>query len=159
MRDGVIEQLGAPREIYEKPATEFVATFLGASNLIEAPSPKRCRDVAGRTPSGALWSATASDGCEVELAIRPERVRMTRLRDAPGVIDAASEMRLSRDGASVPRERRRALLAFAQNSATRDRLADEKSRRRADARRSSSYSVIGHEGEVACPAVGRHGRW
>jgi ABC-type Fe3+/spermidine/putrescine transport system ATPase subunit len=36
MRNGVIEQLGAPREIYENPATEFIATFLGASNLIEA---------------------------------------------------------------------------------------------------------------------------
>src|SRR5829696_9040345 len=36
MRDGVIEQLGAPREVYERPATEFVATFLGASNLIDA---------------------------------------------------------------------------------------------------------------------------
>jgi hypothetical protein len=36
MRGGVIEQLGGPREIYERPATDFVATFLGASNLFQA---------------------------------------------------------------------------------------------------------------------------
>src|SRR5919199_76955 len=36
MRDGLIEQIGAPREVYERPTTEFVATFLGASNLIDA---------------------------------------------------------------------------------------------------------------------------
>src|SRR5438093_4975896 len=35
MRHGRIEQIGAPEDIYEKPATEFVAGFLGASNLLD----------------------------------------------------------------------------------------------------------------------------
>ena len=35
MRQGRIEQLGAPEDVYENPATEFVAGFLGASNLLE----------------------------------------------------------------------------------------------------------------------------
>jgi len=35
MRHGRIEQLGEPEDVYENPATEFVASFLGASNLIE----------------------------------------------------------------------------------------------------------------------------
>src|SRR5579875_2829333 len=34
MNDGVIEQLGGPREIYEHPATRFVAGFIGTSNLL-----------------------------------------------------------------------------------------------------------------------------
>jgi len=34
MNNGVIEQLGAPTELYENPATTFVANFLGQSNLI-----------------------------------------------------------------------------------------------------------------------------
>jgi spermidine/putrescine transport system ATP-binding protein len=34
MRHGKIEQIGAPEEVYESPATEFVAGFLGASNLL-----------------------------------------------------------------------------------------------------------------------------
>src|SRR5215467_5242561 len=35
MRDGRLEQVGAPREIYERPASEFVAGFLGASNFFD----------------------------------------------------------------------------------------------------------------------------
>lgn len=35
MSDGRVEQLGAPEEVYNTPATEFVARFLGASNIIE----------------------------------------------------------------------------------------------------------------------------
>src|SRR5439155_12463891 len=33
--DGRIEQLGAPADVYERPATEFVAGFIGVSNVIE----------------------------------------------------------------------------------------------------------------------------
>jgi putative spermidine/putrescine transport system ATP-binding protein len=36
-RDGRIEQIGPPAEVYERPATEFVASFVGTSNVIEAP--------------------------------------------------------------------------------------------------------------------------
>ncbi len=34
--DGKIEQVGAPREVYEFPETEFVASFLGVTNLLDA---------------------------------------------------------------------------------------------------------------------------
>src|SRR5207248_4581511 len=33
--EGRIEQLGTPAEVYERPATEFVAGFIGVSNIIE----------------------------------------------------------------------------------------------------------------------------
>jgi ABC-type Fe3+/spermidine/putrescine transport system ATPase subunit len=36
MREGRIEQLGTPREVYERPQTEFVADFVGASNRMTA---------------------------------------------------------------------------------------------------------------------------
>jgi putative spermidine/putrescine transport system ATP-binding protein len=36
MRDGRIEQIGTPAEVYEHPASEFVAGFVGTSNLIES---------------------------------------------------------------------------------------------------------------------------
>ncbi len=39
MNDGVIEHLGPPREIYEHPATRFVAGFIGTSNLLTGPWP------------------------------------------------------------------------------------------------------------------------
>ncbi len=37
MRDGRIEQIGTPGDIYERPATRFVAGFIGTANLIKSP--------------------------------------------------------------------------------------------------------------------------
>ena len=37
-RDGTIEQVGPPAEVYERPATEFVASFVGTSNVIDTPT-------------------------------------------------------------------------------------------------------------------------
>src|SRR6202161_1269305 len=37
MNKGRIEQAGAPREVFEKPATEFIARFLGGHNVIKTP--------------------------------------------------------------------------------------------------------------------------
>ena len=37
-RDGQIEQIGPPAEVYERPATEFVASFVGTSNVIMTPT-------------------------------------------------------------------------------------------------------------------------
>ena len=36
-RDGTIEQVGPPAEVYERPASEFVASFVGTSNVIDTP--------------------------------------------------------------------------------------------------------------------------
>src|SRR5207253_4009001 len=73
MNRGRIEQLGAPREVYERPATRFVADFIGASSVLRAraTAPDRAT-VAGiglRVTGPALPAGT-----DVELAIRPERV-------------------------------------------------------------------------------------
>jgi putative spermidine/putrescine transport system ATP-binding protein/spermidine/putrescine transport system ATP-binding protein len=43
MSEGRVEQIGAPEEVYNTPATEFVAQFLGASNLLSA----KCTAVEG----------------------------------------------------------------------------------------------------------------
>jgi putative spermidine/putrescine transport system ATP-binding protein/spermidine/putrescine transport system ATP-binding protein len=73
MRGGRIEQVGAPREIYERPATEFVAGFLGASNFLDAEvaEPGRVRvGGAGFDVPGAA----GVPGTRLRLAVRPERV-------------------------------------------------------------------------------------
>jgi len=75
MNHGRIEQLGAPREIYERPATRFVADFIGGSSVLRGRAVTADRvSVAG----GALQVTGAAlvAGAEVELAIRPERVRL-----------------------------------------------------------------------------------
>ena len=43
MNDGRVEHLGTPREIYEYPATKFVAGFIGTSNLLAGPVERRRR--------------------------------------------------------------------------------------------------------------------
>jgi ABC-type Fe3+/spermidine/putrescine transport system ATPase subunit len=75
MRDGVIEQLGTPSELYESPRTAFVASFLGISNLLagtaDGNGTVRLSDgTAVRVPAAAGRSG------DVSIGIRPEKVRL-----------------------------------------------------------------------------------
>jgi ABC-type Fe3+/spermidine/putrescine transport system ATPase subunit len=81
MRDGRIEQLGTAREIYEQPASVFVATFIGSSNLLRAriAGPSQGGTVLLDTPAGPAIlraeHALRATG-ELLLAIRPERLHL-----------------------------------------------------------------------------------
>ena len=77
MSRGRIEQLGPPREIYERPASRFVADFIGASTVLRGRVV--ARDLVALVPDLTVRVAadeTFREGQEVELAIRPERVRL-----------------------------------------------------------------------------------
>jgi len=81
MNDGRIEQLGSPTELYEHPRTQFVAGFLGISNLLEgqvtgAGGPYATITLAG--PSTVLVPADriATRGELVQIGIRPEKIRL-----------------------------------------------------------------------------------
>jgi len=77
MSQGSVEQVGPPKEIYEEPATAYVADFLGVSNLMEATA-------AGETSGSCSVSIgefrfTAGQGDadtrgQAKVTIRPERV-------------------------------------------------------------------------------------
>jgi spermidine/putrescine transport system ATP-binding protein len=74
MNEGRIEQLGPPQELYEQPATAFVAGFLGVSNLlagtIEGPD-------AVRLDSGALVQAPPNGRTgRVAAGVRPEKITL-----------------------------------------------------------------------------------
>ena len=73
MRAGRIEQLGTPTEIYEQPATLFVADFVGRTNRVEA---ERRED--GVVVAGSVSCRTTHAGAAgpVTLAIRPHRIRV-----------------------------------------------------------------------------------
>jgi spermidine/putrescine transport system ATP-binding protein len=88
MNAGRIEQLGAPREIYERPRTRFVAGFIGTSNLM--------RGTVERMDAGTAVLETSADesvivpdadevgaavGQPLELTVRPEKILLTN--DAP----------------------------------------------------------------------------
>jgi iron(III) transport system ATP-binding protein len=91
MRNGVIEQLGKPREIYEAPRSRFVAEFIGTSNFIGGVVRHRAgEEYAVATPDGELRltsSAVVPTGTEAMVSIRPEAVVMsTQSRsDAPNI--------------------------------------------------------------------------
>ncbi len=82
MNDGRVEQLGTPKEIYEAPATAFVADFLGSSNLMDAEvcgeddQGRTCLDLAG-IPLTAAHPDHGQSG-RVKVTIRPERVWIER---------------------------------------------------------------------------------
>jgi putative spermidine/putrescine transport system ATP-binding protein len=61
--EGKVQQVGAPSEIYERPATAFVAGFVGTSNLISGSTAKRIT------------------GSEQMFSIRPEKIHLTSASD------------------------------------------------------------------------------
>lgn len=88
MRDGRIVQEGPPKALYDRPATRFVADFLGRSNFIEA----KVRSTDGRTAeveaAGRRFQVMATTaplrpGETATIALRPEKVML----GAPGSAD------------------------------------------------------------------------
>ncbi|WHO74426.1 ABC transporter ATP-binding protein [Rhizobium sp. BT03] len=80
MRDGRIEQLGTPEEIYNHPATLYVATFVGAPpmNLLKATVRDGRLAIAGSDatlPLPARFRDAAGNGRDLVLGIRPEALR------------------------------------------------------------------------------------
>lgn len=81
MRDGVILQMGAPMEIYERPATRFVADFIGESNVLEGRVTGVKEGVLSvETPAGGVqcWGQGFGVGDALCVAIRPEYLRVSR---------------------------------------------------------------------------------
>ncbi|WP_293576866.1 ABC transporter ATP-binding protein [Phaeobacter sp.] len=73
---GRIEQVGAPRDLYEAPETKFVADFIGETNFIAGQAAgcgNGCASVRGL--NGQL-GAPLVDGAAAVLAVRPERLRV-----------------------------------------------------------------------------------
>jgi spermidine/putrescine transport system ATP-binding protein len=81
MKDGVVEQIAAPRELYERPATPFVAGFIGVSNLIHVRVDRRegsmaVMDLGDGERIVATDSAGAAAGAdELEVTVRPEKIK------------------------------------------------------------------------------------
>jgi ABC-type Fe3+/spermidine/putrescine transport system ATPase subunit len=88
LRNGALEQIASPREIYSHPATAYTAQFIGQTNLLRA-------EVRGRTATcGALrWSTPALDGTAL-FSLRPEAIRLTDAVANPAA-NSPAEVRLS----------------------------------------------------------------
>ena len=89
MNRGVIEQLGPPEEIYERPSTPFVAGFIGVSNLMPGSvssvngSQADVRLDNGPTVRAGADGVASGDRCYV--VVRPEKLQVMRVEEpAPG---------------------------------------------------------------------------
>ncbi|MFD5425794.1 ABC transporter ATP-binding protein [Streptomyces sp. NPDC127084] len=76
MRDGAIAQSGTPREVWQRPASTFVARFLGFDNIVSAEVNGR----AAESPWGGIPVPDGSRQGSCALLVRPAGVRLT----APG---------------------------------------------------------------------------
>ncbi|MGI8714063.1 MAG: ABC transporter ATP-binding protein [Solirubrobacteraceae bacterium] len=94
MNEGVLEQVGAPEDVYRRPQTVFVADFVGASNRLPAriarePEPGRyvvsIEGVAERPASGPEGIAA---GASVVVVVRPEELTLHPESDASGSLSA-----------------------------------------------------------------------
>ena len=102
MNHGVIEQVGAPAEIYREPASVFVADFIGTMNFLAA---EITGDAAGRSggirAGGLVLSCDTSghsDGERVTAAIRPEDVTLVAAGSTGGAASAGVTGAGERDG-------------------------------------------------------------
>jgi len=78
MKEGRIEQAGAPSDLYDRPANRFVAGFIGESNFLDASvTAVNGRDVAVRIAGTEILGVserTPAIGANVVLAVRPEKI-------------------------------------------------------------------------------------
>ena len=72
LRDGVVQQVGTPREVYQTPTSSFVAEFIGETNFITA----KQTSAGLETSFGILKSATKQPDGEVVCSIRPEAIEV-----------------------------------------------------------------------------------
>ncbi len=77
MKDGIIQHVGTPQEIYHKPANIFVATFIGRTNLIDA----EYKAADGAITLGAYNFSMGTLACDADtpviLSVRPEDFQMS----------------------------------------------------------------------------------
>ncbi len=92
MDGGVVQQIGRPRHIYERPANRFVAGFIGTSNFIDGTV--RARAEGGQyeveTAQGVLLAGARSEfasGERVAVSIRPEHVELSEGQSEPSGVN------------------------------------------------------------------------
>ena len=83
MHDGVVEQIGAPLELYDHPDNLFVAQFIGspAMNVLNGTLRRNGGEAAVETPDGVRWPVAqntgGADGQPVAYGVRPEHLSLS----------------------------------------------------------------------------------
>jgi ABC-type Fe3+/spermidine/putrescine transport system ATPase subunit len=80
---GHIEQIGTPHEVYNNPASEYVATFLGAANILEGIVRKDRVEVGSAQIPARMDERRFSEGQPVKVIFRPEDVSLSKTQNLP----------------------------------------------------------------------------
>jgi sulfate/thiosulfate transport system ATP-binding protein len=107
MDKGRVHQVGSPREVYDHPATPFVASFVGTANVLAAEVKQ------GRATMGALSVAVPDhipEGSNVHAIVRPHDVRIVKADATPAPAAAAATAVAPTAPTSLARVRRIARL-------------------------------------------------
>ncbi|MBU3200429.1 ABC transporter ATP-binding protein [Clostridium estertheticum] len=96
MNDGIIEQIGTPEDIYERPKTKFVAGFIGESNLIKTKikriDEEKISAKIGKYDMNLNYkNYDNSRNKESYILIRPENIKYTREKPPIGLIATIKE--------------------------------------------------------------------
>ena len=83
MHGGVIQQIGTPKHIYQRPANEFVSSFIGLSNFVDAENQNGTLDF-GCGYRGQMSTLRPDAGRKVCVAVRPEEF-LIRSAEEPGI--------------------------------------------------------------------------
>ncbi len=135
LRDGIIQQIGTPREIYQFPDTAFVATFVGQSNIL--PGIMGYRSLSVETEIGTIpcrHTHGAQPGEAVTVSIRPESLEV----DPNGPI-RGSLVQTTYSGESIE-----AVLRVQGPDHSRDLLVHIHPEQHVTAGQSLSFSVLPH---------------
>ena len=100
MHEGRVAQTGSVREVYDRPATPFVAAFVGGANVL------RGQMVDGRVSLGALAVSVtegvgAPDGASVNAYVRPHDVTLTKAEAGASPVAVARVERMAWLGGTV----------------------------------------------------------
>lgn len=95
MSSGELLQVGRPVEIYESPATRFVADFIGETNFLNGTvnttdDEYAYVDVNGETELAGMWEDSVKPQQQVTLAVRPERIAIRPYNEAPDDSDRSA---------------------------------------------------------------------
>ena len=89
MRGGRLEQCAAPAELYDRPATPFVAEFVGTMNHLPGRAVRATRSTVAR-PAAAGGRRRSPPAAEVDVLVRPEAVLVTPSSEGSAMIVASS---------------------------------------------------------------------
>jgi spermidine/putrescine transport system ATP-binding protein len=98
MNQGNVEQIGTPTDIYDRPATVFVAGFIGQANLWHGRQTGRTNrdyvevEVLGTTLKARPGDTTIEPGGQATLMVRPERVRVSMDQPTGDVATVAAKV-------------------------------------------------------------------